>query len=548
MSVREYIGARYVPLFMGEWDNSNTYEPLSIVMHEGNSYTSRQSVPVGIDISNDLYWAETGNYNAQVEAYRQEVQTFDSRITAVEETTEENVKEIADIFPSRAISYIPLGQIVYEHHNGMPDHPGAICEDGYGQVIISSPANENNALSTENGHFRRVSITNDTDSWASAVTGDYGHANSICYSEEIGSLCYAPIWRYENGTKVSQNFVEKLSSNGAITGQIPTDDNKAPYAVSYDPIAGKTYAFVDLNDYLVSIYKYDNANNMFKNTGVTFNMQAVSPNSLKQDVAVYDGIFYAINTNGVFVCGHIDSGEIIDIRSTIPTNDMQISELAEFDGVEFNSNGILLSLTHSTTTSNNMYLTVASVIEIMVGKGANSYYPYASFITPEPAYTKYVDPNSTKLQCRGVSTAPFKSLYQLMLSVDYPCDALIQNNYNADLTFIYKAINLHPGTNVAYSTDVLRIGCDCSFGAGSPTGKVKASSLSYDKACNFVQFLNDTTFEFPENTNIASGHKGITYLISDNIIFTNTVKLDSITVENQKPYLYVKAIGLLNPA
>lgn len=74
--VREYIGARYVPLFANpaEWDNTQTYEPLTIVIHAGNSYTSRQYVPVGIDITNNDFWALTGNYNAQVEAYRQEAQ------------------------------------------------------------------------------------------------------------------------------------------------------------------------------------------------------------------------------------------------------------------------------------------------------------------------------------------------------------------------------------------------------------------------------------------------------------------------------------------
>lgn len=82
MTVREYIGARYVPLFMGEWDATATYEPLSIVTYQGNSYTSRQSVPVGILPTNETFWALTGNYNAQIEAYRDEVQTFDGRITA----------------------------------------------------------------------------------------------------------------------------------------------------------------------------------------------------------------------------------------------------------------------------------------------------------------------------------------------------------------------------------------------------------------------------------------------------------------------------------
>lgn len=82
--VRQYVGARYVPVFADplEWSDAIGYEPLTVVLHEGNSYTSRQSVPVGIDIGNATYWAETGNYNAQIEAYRQEVRAYDGRITA----------------------------------------------------------------------------------------------------------------------------------------------------------------------------------------------------------------------------------------------------------------------------------------------------------------------------------------------------------------------------------------------------------------------------------------------------------------------------------
>lgn len=87
MSVREYVGARYVPVFADplEWDNTRTYEPLTIVYYQGNSYTSRQAVPVGIPITNENFWVITGNYNAQIEAYRAEVQTFDGRIDTLED-------------------------------------------------------------------------------------------------------------------------------------------------------------------------------------------------------------------------------------------------------------------------------------------------------------------------------------------------------------------------------------------------------------------------------------------------------------------------------
>ena len=87
-----YIGARYVPIFGGEWDKTKTYEPLVIVTNQGNSYTSVTFVPVGIDINNTTYWALTGNYNAQVEQYRQEV----AQVSERQDTTEAEVAQVSE--------------------------------------------------------------------------------------------------------------------------------------------------------------------------------------------------------------------------------------------------------------------------------------------------------------------------------------------------------------------------------------------------------------------------------------------------------------------
>lgn len=75
-----YVGARYVPIFAGEWDATKTYEPLTIVMWQGNSYTSKTFVPAQTEISNEDFWALTGNYNAQVEVYRQEVNDLKNKL------------------------------------------------------------------------------------------------------------------------------------------------------------------------------------------------------------------------------------------------------------------------------------------------------------------------------------------------------------------------------------------------------------------------------------------------------------------------------------
>lgn len=81
-----YVGARYVPVFAKpiEWNKANTYEPLTVVTYQGNSFTSKTFVPANTEITNTTYWALTGNYNAQVEQYRQDVENLDSAITEIQ--------------------------------------------------------------------------------------------------------------------------------------------------------------------------------------------------------------------------------------------------------------------------------------------------------------------------------------------------------------------------------------------------------------------------------------------------------------------------------
>lgn len=79
---RQYVGARYVPVFADpiEWNNQKVYEPLTIVTYMGSSYTSRKRVPAGVLPTDNKYWACTGNYNAQVEEYRQTVVKYSEAV------------------------------------------------------------------------------------------------------------------------------------------------------------------------------------------------------------------------------------------------------------------------------------------------------------------------------------------------------------------------------------------------------------------------------------------------------------------------------------
>lgn len=117
MAVTQYIGSRYVPLFADpiEWSNQNTYEPLTIVLYQGNSFTSKQAVPKGIDITNEEFWAVTGNYNAQVEQYRRdtlalgrklpstefdETNTVKAYVDGIDSALQESIVDLASLLPS----------------------------------------------------------------------------------------------------------------------------------------------------------------------------------------------------------------------------------------------------------------------------------------------------------------------------------------------------------------------------------------------------------------------------------------------------------------
>ena len=67
-----YIGARYVPIFADpvEWNDKREYEPLTIVVHNGDCYTSKCYVPKGAQLppypeGQTKYWVKTSDYNGQ---------------------------------------------------------------------------------------------------------------------------------------------------------------------------------------------------------------------------------------------------------------------------------------------------------------------------------------------------------------------------------------------------------------------------------------------------------------------------------------------------
>lgn len=94
-----YIGNRYVPKIIGAWDTSkNTpYESLSIVMHNGDSYTSKTFVPISIDITNTNYWVKTSEFNVQLSSVQNSIISINQSITNLTNSVNSNSQDITSI-------------------------------------------------------------------------------------------------------------------------------------------------------------------------------------------------------------------------------------------------------------------------------------------------------------------------------------------------------------------------------------------------------------------------------------------------------------------
>lgn len=229
--VREYVGARYVPVFANppEWNDTRGYEPLTIVLHQGNSFTSTQYVPSGVDISNTEYWLQTGNWNAQIEAYREEVLRFDGRITQNADGIKANTAAIADEATARASADTALQQLVESEETARKA--------------------ADNALALRLDNMEKATPLEDMNGRHAVFIGDSFMAPSASYPQKLAYFVSQLLgwtmhnyavggtgWYDEGG--VGKNFLHQLEDS-ATDITVPADQ------VSYVVIGG---GFNDWND------------------------------------------------------------------------------------------------------------------------------------------------------------------------------------------------------------------------------------------------------------------------------------------------------------
>lgn len=129
-----YVGARYIPRIMGEYNNETAYEALDIVTSGGVGYISRQPVPAGTAVTNKTYWAMWGSGNAAIDSLTQRVATNENDITALEtglQQTNQNLQTTNQNLENLVIPWEPASTL---KGDGSTDNTAA-----FGQLDANTP-------------------------------------------------------------------------------------------------------------------------------------------------------------------------------------------------------------------------------------------------------------------------------------------------------------------------------------------------------------------------------------------------------------------------
>lgn len=501
VGTRQYIGARYVPIFgrKGEdsiiWDNTGTYEPLTIVLYNGNSYTSRKFVPVGVDILNEEFWANTGNYNAQVEQYRRDVQRISDEMNDINDNISKIEQDISSISVRAALNVNPAltyeGIITsdsVENHTYKPAASVCVAEDTIIQIF------ENASDNTQDGIMKFI------------VVGE-GQRNRVLKTSPI------PYCGHANSAFVNDNtlYVLKDGSNISVyTVNIGTMTVTYRYTLTVDisdiglifyvPSTEKYYCgttpttVADIRN--ISLYELDIT------TGkTTLFAQDIMPNSiamtwppLRNDCFFHDKYLFIALTNAT---GNMSFNALFvyNIENTlysvinIPETCFAFS-LGEIEGLSFD---VSRRATYLTCKPNNSSLKVSSII---VG-----FCPFSDLIE-NGSYVAGV-PNTTQPMasvrlgtldegvsiCQtGNSSTPATNLFLAVAMLHYQTHVLMNENcYINMLNDISETTNRLPDGNYHLSLN-------------NNTLNVKSSSQGFVETGHGSHYINNGTINLDGDT------------------------------------------------
>lgn len=137
--VREYVGARYVPKFMGTYDATQIYEALCIVDNGlGTSYISKVPTPAGTPLTDTTYWAVYGAASGAIINLQNQIDNIEN--TEIPAITS-SIGNLSDLDTSDQTSIVNAINEVCETIAGLKNRRFILMSDSYGNYQNSDNKN-----------------------------------------------------------------------------------------------------------------------------------------------------------------------------------------------------------------------------------------------------------------------------------------------------------------------------------------------------------------------------------------------------------------------
>ena len=281
-----YIGMRYVPKYMGAWDENTEYEPLSIVLGtDGNGYTSKKPVPAGTPTSNTDYWALTGSGNSVVD-------NLSNKVNNIETDTNQNKTDIDTIKNS-----IWWEDNLELKNDGVTDNTNAfnaLTEPGFivlkkGIYKINGNISVNTTIVFEPGaiiYYSKPVTEPDINNWIKAIFnggfifGDnpiFDGAIVPCKNNIIMEEVNFSWWKNDNSAEQNSGILNLIYSTSDTPSTVKINFNKKEYNIKPSTVYATNAT--DNNDVIIedSIH-FKCAGNIQLPTGKYYNVTFESTN------------------------------------------------------------------------------------------------------------------------------------------------------------------------------------------------------------------------------------------------------------------------------
>jgi len=186
MNVRQYIGARYVPRFLGIWNNTTQYEALDVVDNgSGTSYIARKIVPAGTPLNNTDFWFVYGASSGAIIDLQNRMGAAENDIDALQDVVFSDISDKKFIFISDSygnyknatdanmidVACAALGITNYEDV-----HQGSI---GFGTTPTNYATLLNNATSDDCDYIVAIGQANDMIQTISNISNGFSQFNTV---------------------------------------------------------------------------------------------------------------------------------------------------------------------------------------------------------------------------------------------------------------------------------------------------------------------------------------------------------------------------------